>query len=66
MAKRKIGFYYLFLRNKVDGEEIDLSIKENLLDLVSYLQTLSPIERKFDMSNDKFVFMDSFTITIVR
>lgn len=62
MAKRKIGFYYLFLRNKVDGEEIDLSIKENLLDLVSYLQTLSPIERKFDMSNDKFVFMDSFTI----
>lgn len=62
MAKRKIGFYYLFLRNKIDGVEIDLSIKENLLDLVSYLQTLSRIERKFDMSNDKFVFMDSFTI----
>lgn len=62
MAKRKIGFYYLFLRNKIDSVEIDLSIKENLLDLVSYLQTLSRIERKFDMSNDKFVFMDSFTI----
>ncbi len=62
MAKRKIGFYYLFLKNKIDGEEIELAIKEHLLDLFSYLQTLSPIGRKFDMSNDKFVFMDSFTI----
>lgn len=61
MAKRKIGFYYLFLKDKIDGEEVELSIKENLLNLVSYLQDLSPIERKFDMSNDKFVFMDSFT-----
>ena len=31
MAKRKIGFYYLFLRNYIDGVEIDLFIKENLL-----------------------------------
>lgn len=61
MAKRKIGFYYLFLKDKIDGEEVELSIKENLLNLVSYLQDLSPIERKFDMSNDKFVFMDCFT-----
>jgi hypothetical protein len=61
MAKRKIGFYYLSLRTKENGVEVDLPIKENLESLVAHLLTKTPVERKHDMSNDKFVFMDSST-----
>lgn len=64
MAKRKIGFYYLFLRTKENGVEVEHPVKDALLDLLAYLQAKPPIERKVDMPNDKFVFMDSSSTSL--
>lgn len=63
MAKRKIGFYYLFLKEKVDGEEIERSVEEGLTKLLPYLQGIEPVQRKYDLYNDKFVFVDNYCAT---
>lgn len=58
MVKRKIGFYYVFLRETIDGVERDLSIEEGLNKLQQFVTELSPIQRKRDLFNDKFMFLD--------
>ena len=56
MIKRKIGFYYLFLKRN----DLELSVEENLNLLLYFLQNKSFVERKQDMQNDRFVFIDNY------
>lgn len=58
MTKRKIGFYFLFLK----AENIEIPIKENLHLLIDFLLEKSRIERKQDIVEEKVVFMDSCTV----
>lgn len=62
MANRRIGFHYLFLKKVVDNNEIELSVKDGLCDLLEYINGLQLIQRKKDLHNDKFVFLDIFSI----
>lgn len=58
MAKRKIGFYYLFLKLN----DLELSVEDNLNLLLDYLQNKSLVKRKQDMTNDKFAFIDRYEL----
>lgn len=57
MANRKIGFYFLFLRQR----DFEFPIKYNLIQLLNYLQERTRLERKQDIGGDKIVFLDSCT-----
>ncbi len=57
MAKRKIGFYYLFLKQN----EVEMPIEANLLNVLAFLELKSRVERKQDISNDRFAFLDSYS-----
>ena len=57
MANRKIGFYFLFLRQR----DFEFPIKDNLIQLLNYLQERTRLERKQDIGEDKIVFLDSCT-----
>ena len=57
MANRKIGFYFLFLRQR----DFEFPIKYNLIQLLNYLQERTRLERKQDIGEDKIVFLDSCT-----
>ena len=52
MAKRKIGFYYLFLKQ----DDVEMPIEANLLNVLAFLGLKSRVERKQDISNDRFAF----------
>lgn len=58
MVKRKIGFYFLFLRQK----DYEFPIKENFIKLLGFLQNKTRVERKQDITSDKIAFLDSHTI----
>lgn len=58
MVKRKIGFYFLFLRQK----DYEFSIQENFIKLLSFLQSKTRVERKQDITSDKIAFLDSYII----
>ena len=60
MVKRKIGFYNLFLMEKVEGNEVYYSVEDGLTKTLSYLLSIEPIQRKFDLFNDKFAFIDDY------
>lgn len=55
MAKRKISFNYLYLK---DGD-LEQSIEEPLVKLLSYILSTDNIHRKQDVNSDKFAFLDS-------
>ena len=57
MANRKIGFYFLSLRQR----DFEFPIKDNLIQLLNYLQERTRLERKQDIGEDKIVFLDSCT-----
>ena len=57
MANRKIGFYFLSLRRR----DFEFPIKDNLIQLLNYLQERTRLERKQDIGEDKIVFLDSCT-----
>ena len=57
MANRKIGFYFLSLRQR----DFEFPIKYNLIQLLNYLQERTRLERKQDIGGDKIVFLDSCT-----
>ena len=57
MANRKIGFYFLSLRQR----DFEFPIKDNLIQLLNYLQERTRLERKQDIGGDKIVFLDSCT-----
>ena len=52
MANRKIGFYFLSLRQR----DFESPIKDNLIQLLNYLQERTRLERKQDIGGDKIVF----------
>ena len=56
MAKRKIGFYYLFLKNG----NLDLPVWGNLTRLLDFLMIQSRLNRKQDIPGDKIAFLDSY------
>lgn len=56
MAKHKIGFYWLLLRN---GEN-DIRVEDNFCRLLEYINSLPRIERKQDISGDKFCFLEEY------
>lgn len=56
MAKRKIGFYYLFLKNG----DLDLPVWSNLTRLLDFLMIQSRLNRKQDIPGDKIAFLDSY------
>lgn len=57
MAKRKIGFYFLFLRQG----DYDFPIQENLIKLLNFIQEKTRLERKQDITGDKIAFLDICT-----
>ena len=57
MANRKIGFYFLSLRQR----DFEFPIKDSLIQLLNYLQERTRLERKQDIGEDKIVFLDSCT-----
>lgn len=57
MAKRKIGFYYLFF---MQGD-VEQPIEANLLPILVFLDSKSRVGRKQDISNDRFAFIDSYS-----
>ena len=57
MAKRKIGFYYLFFKR----DDVEMPIEANLLNVLAFLGLKSRVERKQDISNDRFAFLDSYS-----
>ena len=56
MTKRKIGFYYLFLKNG----DLDLPVWSNLTRLLDFLMIQSRLNRKQDIPGDKIAFLDSY------
>lgn len=58
MQKRKISFNYLSFRNG----ELSLPVESNLCELLEHLLGKTRVERKQDMSNDKFAFLDSYSL----
>lgn len=57
-VKRKISFSYLFLKK----EDEELSVKDALNNLLSWVETLTRVDRKQNMANEKFDFLDSYSI----
>lgn len=64
MAKRKIGFYYLLLKENIDGTEVVYSVEESLNKLFPFMLSLEPVARKQDLYNDKFVFIDNYSVSV--
>lgn len=56
MAQRKIGFYYLHYRN---GEE-DLGVESCLFRLLQYIDGRLKREKKQDIADERFCFLDFF------
>lgn len=53
--KRKVGFFFLSLKRNGDETAIDDGLKF----LVNYIISLSKTKRKFDVTNDRFCFIES-------
>lgn len=53
--KRKVGFFFLTLKRNDDGVAID----DGLEVLVNYIISLSKTKRKFDLTSDRFCFIES-------
>lgn len=62
MPKRKISFNYIFLK---EGD-VENPIQEPLCRLLDYLCQLSRIERKQDISSEKFAFIDSYSEEVIE
>lgn len=54
---KKVGFYYLTAMNNENS--VENSVKE----LLSYIIGLPREERKFELGNNKFMFLDTYTVT---
>lgn len=55
MAKRKVSFNYLFLKQG----DMEQPIENALSTIVTYLLTKEKINRKHDINSDKFMFLDN-------
>lgn len=54
MQKRKISFNWLHLSSMVENEEEFTNVESNLLALLSYISALPKIQRKYNLTKDKF------------
>ena len=61
-VKKKIGFYYLVLK---DGD-LELSAHDVLIRLFDFLTYKTRLERKLDIAKDKIVFLDTCTSDRVK
>lgn len=61
MQKRKISFNWLHLSSMVENEEEFTNVESNLLALLSYISALPKIQRKYNLTKDKFCFIESFS-----
>lgn len=59
MKKRKVAFYSI--RFQEQNNNID-EVKTSLSNLLSYINGLAPIDRKIDLSLEKFCFMDKMKV----
>ncbi|GEM_PF-4590403 len=59
MQKRKISFNWLHLSSMVENEEEFTNVESNLLALLSYISALPKIQRKYNLTKDKFCFIES-------
>lgn len=57
MAKRKIGFYYIYLKNG----ELESPSWSPLLSVLNHVMAMSRSDRKRDLDGNKFAFMDTFS-----
>lgn len=57
MARRKIGFFYLFLKQ----EDYEFPIQENLVRLLNFSINKTKLERKQDIPGDKIAFLDMYS-----
>lgn len=62
MQKRKIGFNWLHLSKIIESEEVFENVESNLPALLSYICQLPKIQRKYELSTDKFCFIESYSI----
>lgn len=55
MAKRKVSFNYLFLKQ----EDLEQPIENALSTIITYLLSKEKVDRKQDVNSDKFAFLDN-------
>ena len=60
MQKRKISFNWLHLSSMVENEEVFTNVESNLLALLNYISELPKVQRKYNLSKDKFCFIENF------
>lgn len=62
MQKRKIGFYWLHNVEKIDNEEVFHNLNNILPNLLNFICNKEKIDRKYDLSEDKFCFIEGSEI----
>lgn len=60
MQKRKIGFHWLRLSKMIGEERVYNNVEASLTSLLSYIYSLPKTQRKYDITNDKFCFVDNY------
>ncbi|MBR6043165.1 MAG: hypothetical protein IKP37_11105 [Paludibacteraceae bacterium] len=61
MPKKKISFNWLHLSSMDENEEEFKNVKSSLLALLSYISKLPKVQRKYDLTKDKFCFIEYFS-----
>lgn len=61
MQKRKISFNWLHLSKRVDGEEVFENAENILPTFLEYICRLDRVQRKYDLTRDKFCFIESYS-----
>ncbi len=59
MKKRKVAFYNIILQGSEDVSEM----KVCLANMLQYIHSLQPIDRKEDLSSERFCFLDDLQVT---
>ncbi len=59
MKKRKVAFYNIILRGSEDVNEM----KAGLVRVLQYIHSLLPVERKEDLTPERFCYLDALQIT---
>lgn len=62
MQKRKISFNWLHLSKKVNGEEVFENVEIFLPTFLEYICRLDRVQRKYDLTRDKFCFIESYRL----
>lgn len=60
MKKKKIGFYWIHLLSQRNEEEIFNNVGCSIPPLLNYICSLPKIERKYNLTNEKFCFIENF------